>query len=91
MKAVILRFDENGNWSVHNSAGVRVFCVDENSPDDRVYEMTNTDTEQAAAAIIGDSPIGHISDERQPGIEARIREAVTGEPRLKIVETRILK
>lgn len=85
MKAVVFHFDGRGDWHVLNSAGVRVFCVDERAPHDRVYEMRNVATEAEIAALLGDDPIGSMDDARQPGIEARLREQLTGTPRLAVV------
>ncbi len=36
---VMIHIDKKGDWSVKTDSVVEIYCVDDNSPDDRVYKM----------------------------------------------------
>lgn len=82
----IIYINEDGETEYHVTEGVRLFIVDERAPEDRVFEVTPKSTHVEVMAIIGDSPIGHEGDSRHEAIAARVREAETGEPRLRLVK-----
>lgn len=86
--AVIVRFDEDGELSYHvfGDERVRLFIVDERSPHDRVYEMTQRDDPATFREIIpSGETIGHSGDERHEAIARRVEAMMDGRPRLSVV------
>lgn len=79
--------DESGIATSYLAHGdVRLFVVDENVPNDRVYEMTERQTiEEIRAIVPEDAPIGSKNDARHPALEAAILAHVEGRPRFSIV------
>lgn len=79
--------DESGIPTGYLAHGdVRLFVVDENVPNDRVYEMTERQTiEEIRAIVPEDAPIGSKHDARHPALEAAILAHVEGRPRFSIV------
>ncbi len=65
---------------------VRLFVVDENHPDDRVFEWLSRSPESVIAEIIPEgSPVGSNQDQRHAAVQNSIEAAVTGRPRLTVV------
>lgn len=76
---------ENGAIDFHSYGNVRVFTVDENSPGDRVYEVTSKLTYEQISDIMGESKIGHDKDERHAAVAARFKAAAEGKKHLTSV------
>jgi hypothetical protein len=87
MSTVIVHFDEDGELLYHVCGdNVRLFIVDERSPNDRVYEWLSRQPEPDVAAIIGDGPIGSKDDSRHAAIEAKIVALVEGRKPFSLVD-----
>lgn len=68
-------------------AGVRVFVVDDNAPQDRVYEMLNREDPSVIRELIPeDAVIGSNRDERHEAISNRVLAELDGRPRLSVVK-----
>jgi predicted Fe-Mo cluster-binding NifX family protein len=86
---VVLRFDEDGEQSYHvfGDAGVRLFIVDERSPNDRVYEVLSRDDPATFRDLVPEgAEIGSSQDERHAAIEHRVNALRGGRPFLATVE-----
>ena len=83
---VIIRYDDNGTQWIITDVPVRVLCIDERCPNDRVYEYTiATIGAEAVSALIGSDTIGN----RHDGTPSQARaEAIVngGKPALEIVK-----
>lgn len=90
MTRIILHYDHDGIMHVYAEEGadVEILSICEPAPGDRVYQC-RPDVMTAAEIddLIGDSPVGFFDDERHAALSARIEEAVTGKPRLSLVES----
>lgn len=88
MNTVIIHYDEEGFMTCRACGpDVRVFCVDERSKNDRVYEFEDRVPEEDIKALLGDSDIGHRDDERfHPAQLRRMACALEGKPHLSVVE-----
>lgn len=58
----IVHFDENGNLSFRHSADVVLLCIDERTPEDRVYCVDSVMSDAEVKALVGSDKIGHIND-----------------------------
>lgn len=83
---VIVHFDTDGQLSYMVEKGARCIIIDERAADDRVYEYTTHARSRIITALIGNSTVHSKHDEKHPGIVARVRELVTGTPRLTVVK-----
>lgn len=86
---VVLRFDEDGEQSYHvfGDAGVRLFIVDERSPNDRVYEVLSRDDPSTFRDLIPEgAEIGSSDDERHVAIVHRVEALRDGRKFLSVVE-----
>jgi hypothetical protein len=83
---VIIRYNEDGSQDIISDVPVRVLCIDERCPGDRVYRYTiDTIGGEAVSALIGSDTIGT----RHDGTPAQARaEAIRngGKPALEIVK-----
>lgn len=84
---VIVHRQENGdvNYHVAGDDRVRVFIVDEQAPDDRVYEWTQRCDRSVVDEILGDSPRGHKGDARHEALKHKIERAMEGRSHLEPV------
>ncbi len=84
---VIIHFEEGEITPNYYMTGdVDLLIIDENTPDDRVYQYTTKSNNETMDFLLSNDPIGHLGDDRNPGITARVKEFLTGEHRLKIVK-----
>lgn len=74
---VVVHLDDDGNMSFKVcGSDVQVLTVDENAPDDRVYEIIDRDDMAEIAALIGKgSVIGNRLDKKH----REVSELITGE------------
>lgn len=89
MKAVVIvRFDEQGEQTYHviGDEAVRLFIVDERSPNDRVYEWTRRDTADKIKEILGNDQIGSSQDKRHAAISHKVLAAIAGKPHMEVVK-----
>ena len=74
--------------SYHVVGDCRLFIVDENAPNDRVYECLGRDEASIIRELIPEgAEIGNKEDSRHAAIENAILSAVEGRPRLSVVPT----
>jgi hypothetical protein len=67
--------------------GVRLFIVDDNCRNDRVFEYTRRGPASIFAELIPDgTEIGSPQDARHAAVSSRINAALDGRPRLSVVE-----
>lgn len=86
---VIVHYDEHGDMALHVLGNVRVFCVDESCPNDRVYEWLSRATPEDIAAIIPEgTEIGSNQDERHAAIAHVVEAHMSDKPRLSVVAER---
>lgn len=85
--AVVVTWTEDGDviYTVCGDERVRLFIVDERSPNDRVYEWVDRSPPETLREIIRDDEIGHKNDARHAAIEAKLIAALEGKPHLKPV------
>ena len=88
MNTVIVHFDGAGDMSYFvNGEQVRLFIVDECSPNDRVYEwLPRCDVAQIAAVIPADSDIGSDQDDRHEAITHAVEAMIAGKRHLEVVK-----
>jgi hypothetical protein len=81
----IVHIDDEGTPLFMFNGGVDFFIVDERAPYDRVYRMTVEVPRDEVLRVLGNSPVGHMNDDRWAGAKAVIEEALFDEPRLTVV------
>lgn len=85
---VIAHFEEGGTLPTFHVVGgnVRLIIVDENSPNDRVYEILRRDDPLIVSQLVPEgSVIGSSEDDRHEAIANRILSDMEGRPRLTVV------
>ena len=85
---VVLNMNSQGLIEVITDAPCEVFTVCDETPNDRVYRLTESHTVSRLAvdAALRDDPVGHSGDSRHEAIKQRILAAETGARHLKLVE-----
>lgn len=87
---VVLRWPPNGGAPelyVFGNGPVRLLCIDEGAPGDRIFEvLTRFPFEQLAKLVPEGSAIGSSLDPHHRALAARIEAASEGRPHLKAVE-----
>lgn len=76
---VVLHVKDDGTFDVRiwGDERVCVFTIDENVPDDRVYEhLLREESGEDLKALLGDSPIGNMSDGRISAEKAQAMKAM---------------
>lgn len=87
---VVVRFTREGDQQLYvfGKGPVRLLCVDEAAPDDRVFEvLTRLPFADLAKLVPPGSPIGNAGEPRHPALAARLAADRAGERHLKPVET----
>jgi cellulose synthase/poly-beta-1,6-N-acetylglucosamine synthase-like glycosyltransferase len=64
MNRVVITFDKSGCFSVASDQEIEVFIVDDNAPNDRVYQMVADHGVELVAAQLRGDPVGCANDEQ---------------------------
>lgn len=85
LSMVVMRFDANGDLSVHTAdefGSCVVLTVDERCPDDLVYEHLGRQSPEEVLAL-APRPWGHAGDDKHEQATVRIHRALNG---LSVIE-----
>jgi hypothetical protein len=63
MNRVVITFDKSGCFSVASDQEIEFFVVDDNAPNDRIYQMVTDYGVELVAAQLGSNPVGCANDE----------------------------
>jgi hypothetical protein len=85
---VVINMSLDGTIEVITDGPADVYSVCDDTPNDRVYRLTEIHMVSAAAvdAALRDDPVGHSGDNRHAAIEHRVLSAIVGDSHLKPVK-----
>jgi hypothetical protein len=90
-KLIVIAHIEQGEthptYHVIGGDEVALFVVDDNAPNDRVYEVLSRSNKAILNVFIPEgTPIGSMNDERHEAISNSINSLIEGRPRFDVID-----
>lgn len=67
MNRIVLNMDEQGCFTIYSDEPIEFYLINDDCPDDRVYQMDVEVGVEKVRAQLADDPIGHKNDDHWLG------------------------
>lgn len=76
LPSCVVHIKTNGDLDYYSFGKVRMLIIDENAPDDRVYELSSTNDIDMLISLVGNSPIGNMNEEIHREVSREVKSYV---------------